>query len=374
MAKRMWLMLLVVGLFVAAIGTYKFLTINAAIAQGKLYQPPAETVTTIIAQPVDWAASLTAIGTVEAVHGVVVSADLSGVVKSIEFTSGKSARQGQVLVRLDTSTERAQLAQAVAQRDLAKLNIDRGKALLERGVIAQAEFDRMQAESRTADAAVNAVEAVIARKTIRAPFSGVLGIRQVDLGQHLSEGDPIVPLQMLDPIYVNFTLPQQDASKLRPGTMVTVSADSIHAGGLHGTVNAVNSVIDEATRNVQVQASFKNPGAKLRPGMFVDVAVDLGTHDSVIALPQTAINYAPYGNSVYVVENKKGPKGPYKGVTQRFVKTGMNRGDQVAVLSGIKPGEEIVTSGVFKLRPDAAVTVNNSIVPANSPNPKPEDS
>jgi membrane fusion protein (multidrug efflux system) len=133
-------------------------------------------------------------------------------------------------------------------------------------------------------------------------------------------------------------------------------------------------VIDEATRNVQVQASFKNPGGKLRPGMFVDVAVDLGTHDTVIALPQTAINYAPYGNSVYVVENKKGPKGPYKGVTQRFVKTGMNRGDQVAVLAGIKPGEEVVTSGVFKLRPDAAVTVNNKIVPANSPNPKPEDS
>ena len=375
MAKRMWLMLLVVGLFVAAVGTYKFLQIKAAIAQGSSYSPPPETVTTVVAQPVDWGASLNAIGTVEAVHGVIVSADLSGVVKSIEFSSGKSARQGQVLVRLDTSTERAQLAQAVAQRDLAKLNIDRGKQLLERGVIAQAEFDRMQAESRTADAAVNAVEALIARKTIRAPFSGVLGIREVDLGQHLNEGDHIVPLQTLDPIYVNFTLPQQDANSLRPGTVVAVTADSVRSGGLHGTITAVNSVVDEATRNVTVQASFKNPGGKLRPGMFVDVAVDLGTHDSVIALPQTAINFAPYGNSVYVVENKKGPKGQaYKGVTQRFVKTGVNRGDQVAVLSGIKPGEEVVTSGVFKLRPDAAVTVNNKIVPANSPNPKPEDS
>ena len=232
----------------------------------------------------------------------------------------------------------------------------------------------MQAEARTSDAAVNAAEALIARKTIRAPFSGVIGIRTVDLGQHLNEGDPIAPLQTLDPIYVNFTLPQQDANRLRPGSAVTVVADSIQ-GGLRGTVTAVNSVVDEATRNVTVQASFKNPGAKLRPGMFVDIAVDLGTHDKVIALPQTAINFAPYGNSVYVVENKKSPKGqPYKGVTQRFVKTGMNRGDQVAVLSGIKPGEEVVTSGVFKLRPDAAVTVNNKIVPANSPNPKPEDS
>ena len=374
MAKRMWLMLLVVGLFVAAIGTYKFLQIKAAIAQGSSYQPPPETVTTIIAQSAEWAGTLTAIGTVEAVHGVMVSADLSGVVKEIAFTSGKSVRQGQVLVRLETASERAQLAQAVAQRDLAQLNIERGKQLLQRGVIAQAEFDRMQAEARTSDAAVNAAEALIARKTIRAPFSGVIGIRTVDLGQHLNEGDPIAPLQTLDPIYVNFTLPQQDANRLRPGSVVTVVADSIQ-GGLRGTVTAVNSVVDEATRNVTVQASFKNPGAKLRPGMFVDIAVDLGTHEKVIALPQTAINFAPYGNSVYVVENKKSPKGqPYKGVTQRFVKTGMNRGDQVAVLSGIKPGEEVVTSGVFKLRPDAAVTVNNKIVPANSPNPKPEDS
>jgi membrane fusion protein (multidrug efflux system) len=370
----MWLMLLVVGLFVAAIGTYKFLQIKAAIAQGSSYQPPPETVTTIIAQSAEWSGTLTAIGTVEAVHGVMVSADLSGVVKNIEFTSGKNVRQGQVLVRLETASERAQLAQAVAQRDLAQLNIERGKQLLERGVIAQAEFDRMQAEARTSEASVNAAEALVARKTIRAPFSGVIGIRQVDLGQHLNEGDAIAPLQTLDPIYVNFTLPQQDANRLRAGTVVSVVADSIQ-GGLHGTVTAVNSVVDEATRNVTVQASFKNPGAKLRPGMFVDIAVDLGTSDKVIALPQTAINFAPYGNSVFVVENKKSPKGqPYKGVTQRFVKTGMNRGDQVAVLSGIKPGEEIVTSGVFKLRPDAAVTVNNKIVPANSPNPKPEDS
>ena len=375
MAKRMWLMLLVVGLFVAAIGTYKFLQIRAAIAQGSSYQPPPETVTTVVAQPADWPSTLSAIGTVEAVHGVMVSADLSGVVKQIAFTSGRDVGKGQVLVRLDTSTERAQLAQAEAQRDLAKLNIERAQALLQRGVIAQAEFDRMQAEARTSEASVNAAEALIGRKTIRAPFSGVIGIRQVDLGQHLNEGDPIAPLQTLDPVYVNFSLPQQDANLLKPGRQVTVTADSIHSGGLLGTITAINSVIDESTRNVTVQATFKNPGARLRPGMFVDVTVDLGSRSTVIALPVTAINYAPYGNSVFVVEQKKGPKGEaYKGVTQRFVTTGLNRGDQVAVLSGVKPGEEIVTSGVFKLRPDAAVTVNNTKVPANSPNPKPKDS
>jgi membrane fusion protein (multidrug efflux system) len=375
MARRMVLMLLAVGLFVAAIGTYKFLQIKAAIAQGSSYQPPPEAVTTVIAQPVDWAGTLTSIGTVEAVHGVILSADLSGVVKSIEFTSGKKVGKGQVLVRLDTGQERAQLAQATAQRDLAKLNLDRGRHLLERGVIAQAAFDQLDAEARTADAAVSAVQATIARKTIRAPFAGVLGIREVDLGQHLNEGDAIVPLQSLDPVYVNFALPQQDANGLKPGTAVSVSADSVEVHSVHGTINAVNSIIDDATRNVTVQATFKNPGAKLRPGMFVDVAVNLGTRTQVIALPTTAINYAPYGNSVYVVESQKGPKGQaYKGVSQRFVKTGMSRGDQVAVLSGLKPGEEVVTSGGFKLRPGAAVFVNNKIQPANSPNPKPEDS
>lgn len=375
MARRMALMLLAVGLFVAAIGTYKFLQIKAAIAQGSSYQPPPEAVTTVIAQPVDWAGTLSAIGTVEAVHGVLLSADLSGVVKSIEFTSGKKVGAGQVLVRLDTGQERAQLEQATAQRDLAKLNLDRGRKLLERGVIAQAAFDQLDAEARTAAAAVSSAQATIARKTIRAPFSGVLGIRQVDLGQHLNEGDAIVPLQSFDPIYVNFALPQQDATGLKPGTEVTVSADSDQVHNVHGKVNAVNSIVDDATRNVTVQATFKNPGAKLRPGMFVDVAVDLGTRTQVIALPTTAINYAPYGNSVYVVENQKGPKGQtYKGVTQRFVKTGLSRGDQVAVLSGLKPGEEVVTSGGFKLRPGAAVLVNNKIQPSNSPNPKPEDS
>jgi len=372
MAKRMWLMLLVVGLFVAAIGTYKFLVIQAAMAQGKLYQPPPETVTTVVAQPVDWSSTLSAIGTVEAVHGVMVSADLSGVVKEISFTSGKNVAQGQVLVRLETATERAQLAQAEAARDLAQLNIERGKQLVARGVIAQAEFDQLQAVARTAEASVHAAQALINRKTIRAPFSGTIGIRQVDLGQHLNEGDPIAPLQTLDPVYVNFSLPQQDAKSLKPGKHVVASTDSIH---VNGTITAINSVIDEATRNVTVQATFRNPGAKLRAGMFVDVAVDLGSSSTVIALPATAINYAPYGNSVYVVEDKKTPQGkPYKGVTQRFVQTGINRGDQVAILSGLKPGETVVTSGVFKLRPDAAVVVDNKVTPANSPNPKPQDS
>jgi len=375
MARRMWFMLLVVGLFIAAIGTYKYMQIRAAIAQGGSYSPPPEAVTTVIAKQEDWPSSLNAIGSVAAVHGVIVSADLSGIVRGIDFESGHSVASGQTLVRLETGTERAQLEQAQAQYDLAKLNVERGRQLVAKGVIAQAEFDRLDAEARTSEAAVATVKATIARKTVRAPFAGVLGIREISLGQHLNEGDPIVPLQSLDPLYVNFTLPQQDAADVHAGTLVHVAADTTTVRNVSGKVTAVNSVIDENTRNVSVQATIPNPGHRLKPGMFVDVSVDLGTHEDVIGLPASAINYAPYGNSVYVVEMMKGPKGQsYKGVSQRFVKTGRGRGDQVAILSGLKAGEEVVTSGVVKLRPGAAVQVNNTITPSNEANPRPEDS
>jgi membrane fusion protein (multidrug efflux system) len=371
----MWFMLLVVGLFIAAIGAYKFFQIKAAIAQNSSYAPPPEAVTTVIARQDDWPSSLNAIGSVAAVHGVTVSADLSGIVRSIEFESGRSVGAGQTLVRLETGTEQAQLAQAQAQHDLAKLNLERGRQLVAKGVIAQAEYDRLDAEARTSEAAVSTIRATIARKTVRAPFAGVLGIREISLGQHLNEGDAIVPLQSLDPLYVNFTLPQQDAADVHAGTLVHIAADTTTARNVSGKVTAVNSVIDEATRNVSVQATIPNPGLRLKPGMFVDVTVELGTHEHVIGLPASAINFAPYGNSVYVVETMKGPKGQsYKGVSQRFVKTGRGRGDQVAILSGLKPGEEVVTSGVFKLRPGAAVMVNNKIQPSNETNPRPEDS
>ncbi len=375
MARRMWLMLLVVGLFIAAIGTYKFLQIRAAIASGSSYSPPPEAVTTVVTKSENWSTSLAGIGSVEAVHGVTVSADLAGVVRSVEFQSGRNVAAGQTLVRLETGQEQAGLRQTEAQRDLANLNLERAKKLLAKSLIAQAEFDRMQAEARVADANVAAIRATIARKTVRAPFSGVLGIRQVDLGQRVNEGDPIVSLQAIDPVYVNFSLPQTDVAQLKTGTPVRVTADSGRGLDLPGTITAINSVIDENTRNIQVQATLRNPGGRLKPGMFVDVAVELAGTEQVIALPSSSINFAPYGNSVYVVSELKNPKGKaYKGVSQRFVKTGRGRGDQVAILSGLKPGEEVVTSGVFKLRPGAGVVVNNKIQPSNSPNPRPEDS
>jgi len=374
MRKRMWIMLAAMGAFVLAIGGYKVLQIRTAMAQGASWRPPPEAVTTIVARAEPWARVLTPIGTVSAVRGVMVSADMPGMVESITFESGHDVRTGDVLVRLDTKQERAQLAAAEAQRDLARLNAERSRKLLEQAVISQADFDRSEAEYKQADARVEETRAVIARKQIRAPFSGRLGIRKVNLGQYLAGGDPVVTLQSIDPVYVNFTVPQQQQGELRIGAPVKLSADSV-AGLPVGRITAINSEVDPDTRNVQAQASFDNRQGKLRPGMFVNVEVDLGEGAPVVTLPATAINYAPYGNSVFVLADMKAPDGTkYRGVQQRFVKLGPGRGDQIAVVSGVQPGDEVVTSGVFKLRNGAAVVVNNAVQPSNDPDPKPEDS
>jgi len=375
MRKRMMVMLAAMTLFIATIGLVKFFQIRAAIAQHASFQMPPEAVTTVVAGQDRWPATLSAIGSVMAVHGVTVSADLPGIVEQIAFDSGRRIDAGDVLVRLDSSQERAQLAAAEAQRDLAQLNLERSRQLLEKGVVAQAEHDRLAAEAKTADARVGEIRATIQRKTIRAPFAGTLGLRQVNLGQYLNGGDPVVPLQSMDPIYVNFSVPQQDVAALRVGAEVRVAAESIAVARPSGRITAINSLVDEATRNVQVQATFQNPRGVLRPGMFVDVQVVLGTSRGVVALPASAISYAPYGNSVFIVDDLKGPKGAtYRGVRQQFVKLGPGRGDQVAVVDGIQPGQEVVSSGVFKLRNGAAVVVNNAKRPANDPAPRPEDS
>jgi membrane fusion protein (multidrug efflux system) len=374
MKKRMLIMLAVVGVFLVAIGSYKFLQIKAAIAAGAAWAPPPEAVTTIVAKDETWPATLSPIGTVAAVQGVMVSADLPGVVQAITFESGRHVHAGETLVRLDTSQEKAQLAAAAAQSDLARSNYDRAKQLLDKQVISQAEFDQSAATLKADEARVGEIRAVIERKQIRAPFDGTLGIRKANLGQYLAGGDPVVTLQSMDPVYVNFSVPQQHVGDLRLGAPVRVSADSL-AGVPRGRVTAVNSQVDESTRNVQVQATFDNPRGRLKPGMFVDVEVSVGASDHVITLPASAISYAPYGNSVFIVTDMKGPNGKtYRGVEQRFVKLGAGRGDQVAVIAGVKAGDEVVTSGVFKLRNGAAVLVNNKVLPSNNPAPKPEDS
>jgi membrane fusion protein (multidrug efflux system) len=375
MKKRMTLMLAGIIVFLAGIGFVKFQQVQAAIAQGASFQPPPEAVTTIVARREQWPATLQAIGTVVAVQGVTVSADLPGIVERIAFESGSTVRAGQVLVTLDASQERAQLAAAAAERDLTGLNLERMRGLLAKGVTSQAEYDRAAAESKQGTAGVGEIRAMIERKTIRAPFSGILGIRQVNLGQYLAGGAPVVSLQSLHPIYVNFAVPQQEVGRVRAGAEVQVTVEGVAEIAATGRVTAVDSIVDEATRNVQVQATFDNADGRLRPGMFVQAQLIRGAAEPVIALPASAISFAPYGDSVFVVDDLKGPDGnAYRGVRQQFVKLGAARGDQVAILSGVKPGEVVVTSGVFKLRPGAAVQVNNEIQPANSPAPQPEDS
>jgi len=373
MAKRMILMLAVTAVFVVALGFVKYRQINTAIAQFASFRPPPEAVTTVVARQEHWPSTLGAIGTVAAVRGVTVSADLPGVVEQITFESGKAVREGDLLVQLDTRQERAQLASAEAQRDLSRANLERMRSLRDQRIVAQAEYDRTDAESKQADASIAEIQAMIRRKTIRAPFSGVLGIRQVNLGQYLAGGAPIVSLQALNPIYVNFAVPQQQVGALRAGTEVRVAIENIDSEAT-GRITAIDSVIDEATRNFQVQATFPNVGGRLHPGMFVQTSIRLGAGSDVIALPASAVSYAPYGDSVFVVANVKGAEGTtYRGVLQRFVKIGASRGDQVAVVAGVAPGEEVVTSGVFKLRSGAAVQVNNKIQPANSAEPRVED-
>lgn len=371
MLKRMLIMLVAVFAFLAIIGSFKFLQIKAAMSQS--YAPPPEAVTTIIASEQPWEKTLDSIGTVAAVHGVTVSADLPGVIDSITFISGRAVSQGDVLVTLDTRQERAQLAAAEAQRDLAKLDLDRNAGLLKQQIVPQATYDTAAATYKSAAANVDQIRATIARKTIRAPFSGVLGIRQVNLGQYLASATPVVSLQSLRPAYVNFSVPQQDLSQLAVGSSVEVTSDAIPKPE-RGKISAFDSVIDESTRNVGVQATFDNQAGKLRPGMFVQVHLARGKQTNAVTLPVTAIAYAPFGDSVYIVEQIKDPKGKsYLGVRQQFVKLGAARGDQVEVLTGVKPGEEVVTSGAFKLRPGTAVVVNNSVQPSDSASPKPPD-
>jgi len=374
MAKRMILMLGVMAVLLTALGFVKFKQVQSAV-HAAAFQPPPQAVTSIVAQREQWPATMSVIGTMEAVHGVTVSADLPGTVAQINFDSGKSVQKGEVLVELDTRQERAQLAALEAQRDLARIQYSRMQQLVNEGVISRVEYDQATAQQKATEANVAEIHATIERKTIRAPFSGILGIRKVNLGQYLAAGDAVVPLQSLNPIYVDVGLPQQTLGQVSVGRTLRVTSEDLPGKVFSGRVTALDSVVDQSTRNIQVQATLSNPEGKLRPGMFVQVEVALGASSSVITLPASAINYAPYGDSVFIITDLKDPKGQtYRGVRQQFVKVEGSRGDQVAVVSGVSAGDEVVTSGVFKLRNGAAVQVNNKVQPENNPAPKPEDS
>lgn len=375
MAKRMIVMLVVVLAIVGGLGFIKFRQVETAIAQGANFQMPPTAVTTVVARRETWPSTMTVIGTVAAIQGVTVGADLPGTIDKIHFDSGQWVHEGDVLVELDTRQEHAQLANLEAQRDLARINYDRAQELVKAGVISKSDYDSATAQQKTTEAQVGDIRAAIARKTIHAPFSGLLGIRQVSLGQYLAAGQAIVSLQSLDPIYVNFGIPQQDTPKVSSGRQVRVTEEDLPGLAFAGKVTALDSVINEQTRNIQVQATLANKANKLRPGMFVQVELPLGQPRDVVPLPASAINYAPYGDSVFVVSDMKDAKGnSYRGVRQQVVRVEGSRGDQVAVISGLNPGDEVVSSGVFRLRNGAPVTVNNSVKPSDNPTPKPEES
>src|SRR5207248_3215705 len=356
MVKRMLLMLAVALAVIAGLGFVKYRQFQGFKAQGASFAPPPTAVTTIIAKRDTWPSTLQVIGTAAAIQGVTVSADLPGAVDKIHFESGQAVQAGDVLVELDTRQERAQMAAAESDRDLARINYQRDQELVKEGVVPKSQFDNSFAQQKSTEAKVGEIKAMIDRKTIKAPFSGILGIRQINLGQYLAAGQAIVSLQALNPIYVNFGVPQQQSSLVKIGRTLQLTSDDVPGVEFAGRVTALDSVVNEATRNIQVQATLPNPGGKLRPGMFVQVELRMGASRNVISLPASAINYAPYGDSVFVVADLKDPKGKsYRGVRQQFVKVEGSRGDQVAVVSGLNAGDEVVSSGVFKLRNGAAV-------------------
>jgi membrane fusion protein, multidrug efflux system len=375
MAKRLILMLVVMAAILGGLGFVKYRQVEAAIAQGAAFQMPATAVTTVIAKRETWPSTLTVIGTAAAIQGVTVSADLPGTIDKIHFESGQSVREGDILVELDTRQERAQLANAEAQRDLARITYNRSQELVKAGVISRSEYDNATAQQKATEAQVGDIQAAIARKTIHAPFTGLLGIRQVSLGQYLAAGQAIVSLQSVDPIYVNFGVPQQNTGTMTRGRVVRVTNGDLPGMAFSGRITALDSVVNEQTRNIQVQATLANKGNKLRPGMFVQVELPVGQPRQVVPLPASAINYAPYGDSVFIVTEMKDAKGnTYRGVRQQVVKIEGSRGDQVAITSGINPGDEVVSAGVFRLRNAAPVQVNNTVKPENSASPKPEES
>ncbi|MCG6972695.1 MAG: efflux RND transporter periplasmic adaptor subunit, partial [Desulfobacterales bacterium] len=318
---------------------------------------------------------LTSVGSLEAVQGVMVTAELKGKVEKIAFDPGAMVQAGDLLVQQDISSETAQLQAAEAAVSLTKITLERTRKLLTEKTVSQSQYDNADAQYKQAAAQVDNIRATIAKKTIRAPFAGRLGIRLINLGQALNEGDAIVSLQSFDPIFVNFSLPQQELAQIRQGLVVRMTTDALPGRTIEGKITAINPAVDAATRNFRVQATAANPEEQLRPGMFVNVAVVLPAQEKVLPIPATAVLYAPYGDSVFIVEENNNEKTgrPGKIVRQQFVRLGKKRGDFVAVASGLKEGETIVSTGVFKLRNGQAVVVNNSLAPEFKLKPKTKD-
>jgi membrane fusion protein, multidrug efflux system len=373
MTRRILLAVFGLLILIGFLGGVKVLQVRKMMAQGSEFAMPPETVTVAAVQAGQWESVYTAVGSLEAVQGITVTAELTGKVVNVAFESGRRVKAGEVLVQQDTSAEQAQLRAAEAAAALAEVNFERAKKLLPQRVGSQSDYDRSEAEFKQAAAQRDNIRTMIAKKTLRAPFGGRLGIRGVNLGQVLNSGDPIVSLQALDPILVNFLLPQQRLAAVGEGFRVRVTSDALTDQVIEGEITAIDPQIDSATRNVRLQATVANPEERLRPGMFVHVAVVLPAMQEVLAIPATAVQYAPYGNSVFVLQEvQDGPSGMV--VRQQVVELGEKRGDFVAVRSGLREGDVVVSTGVFKLRNGQAVVVDNTLSPEFKLSPSPQES
>jgi len=340
--------------------------------------PPA-VVSSATAKSETWAASLSGVGTVVASNGADVTTESGGIIAALHFESGARVKKGDLLVTLSAGTERADLARLQAQADLAKSEYARLERLFKLDAISKSELDRAQADLSAARAGADAQRAKLAQKQIRAPFSGQLGIRQVNVGQYLSAGTPIVSLQAINPVFVDFTLPEQNQAAVEKGQTVTVVVDSQPGRTFSGVISAIEPMMDSKTRNFKVRARFDNADEALRPGLFARASIGLAKTASVVTIPQTSVSYNPYGNSVYVVQSVKGKAADGKVtdelvVRRRFIKTGETRGDLVVVTDGLKAGEQVATSGLLKLQNDSKVKINNTVQPSASATPTPTDS
>lgn len=337
---------------------------------------PPTTVSSVSVKEEDWAPRLTAVGSVSAVQGAVVSAELAGVVSEINFENGGEAKKGEVLMKLDASQEEALLRSAEAEAQLARTDLERSRDLAMKKVVSSAELDSAQSKFRRLNAVVDQVRSSIAKKTLIAPFDGQLGIRQVNVGQMINAGQQVVPLTSLDPVFADFALPQQYLGQLTPGLEVHVTTDAIPGRVFNGKLTAINSMVDSSTRNITLQATLDNSDHALRPGMFAKAEVTLPEKHRSLVVPGSAISYAPFGDSVFVIEKKKDEKTGKESqvIRQQFVRVGEARGDLVAITQGLKAGETIVSTGVFKLRNGMTVTINNDLAPNSQENPNPIDS
>ncbi len=361
-------------LVVAVLAGVKVAQITKMMGAGKSFHIPPEAVASAKVQASEWRQVQPAIGTLVAVHGATLGVELNGTVREIAFDSGASVKRGALLVRLDTSTEEAQLAGAEAEAQLARIARDRARSLRQAEANSQADLDAAEARAKQAEAAVAGLRAAIAKKTIRAPFDGRLAIRQVEVGQSVQPGTPIATIQSVDPIYADFWLPQQALTALRNGQKIRMRTDTFPEATWDGEISTVNTEVDAATRNVRVRAVFKNADGHLRPGMFVNLEVLSTKERAVLLVPATAVLFAPFGDSVYAIEEGKDPSGSATTVArQKFVRLGERRGDFVEVLSGLSAGEVVVSGGAFKLRNGAAVVVRNEVAPKAELDPKPTE-